>query len=208
MTRSWADGDAVLYLDLGSPYAYLAVERAERVLGESPTLAPVLLGAIFKRRGFGSWAHTPARAMRASEIEQRARLYGLPAVRWPKAWPPNGLLAMRYATWADLEGQLVEFARAVLRAEFAAAADISLPQVLLAAANEAGLDGNAMLDGAGRPDIKGALRELTDRAWEVGVRGVPSLRVGDAVFFGDDQLELAAEALRAFRESSSTSDRA
>lgn len=199
------DDAAVLYVDFGSPYAYLAMERAERVLGEPPKLVPVLLGAIFKRRGFGSWAHTPARAPRASEIEQRARRYGLAPIRWPTAWPTNGLLAMRCATWANRQGRLDDFARAVMRAEFAAGADVSQPQVLLAAASEAGLDGDAMLDGAAQPEIKEALREATDRAWELGVRGVPSLRVGDTVFFGDDQLELAAEALRALRESAPAS---
>ena len=45
-----------LFYDLGSPYAYLTVERAERVLGVAPVLRPVLLGAIFAARGHGSWS--------------------------------------------------------------------------------------------------------------------------------------------------------
>ena len=48
-------GPPLLFYDLGSPYAYLAVERAERVLGAPPELRPVLLGAIFAARGSGSW---------------------------------------------------------------------------------------------------------------------------------------------------------
>jgi 2-hydroxychromene-2-carboxylate isomerase len=42
--------------------------------------------------------------------------------------------------------------------------------------------------------VKSALREATDRAAELGVTGVPSLRVGDEVFWGDDRLEEAVEA--------------
>ncbi len=188
-----------LFFDLGSPYAYLAFERAERVLGIVPTLAPLLLGGIFQKRGFGSWAPTGARAMRTAEIEQRAKRYELAPVVWPAQWPADGLTAMRCATWAQREGRLWEWARAVFRAEFAEGRDIAEPSVLQAAAQASGLDGEAMLRGAGEPDIKQALRELTDQAWQAGVRGVPSIRVGEAIFFGDDQLELAAAALYASR---------
>jgi 2-hydroxychromene-2-carboxylate isomerase len=186
---------ALLYFDLGSPYAYLAVERAKRVFGEAPVLRPMLLGAVFKQRGFGSWADTDARAMRMAEIEQRAARYGLPPMVWPTKWPTNGLTAMRCAVWADREGALDAFTRAVFRSEFAAGGDIASPALLLAAADEVGLDGEAMLEGARDPAVKQALRESTDEAWAAGARGAPSLRVGDAVFFGDDQLELAASAL-------------
>jgi 2-hydroxychromene-2-carboxylate isomerase len=41
----------VLSVDLGSPCAYLAVERAPALPGAEPELQPVLLGAVFARRG-------------------------------------------------------------------------------------------------------------------------------------------------------------
>ncbi|MHB8532370.1 MAG: DsbA family protein [Solirubrobacteraceae bacterium] len=189
----------VLFFDLGSPYAYLASERADRVLGSAPGLAPVLLGAIFQKRGFGSWAPTAARSLRSAEIEQRAERYGLPPIVWPAQWPSNGLTAMRCATWVDRGGGVRTFARALFRAQFAEGRDIADPAVLRAAAEQSALDPEAMLRGAGEPAVKQALRNLTQQAWEAGVRGVPSVRVGDAIFFGDDQLELAAEAAAAAR---------
>jgi 2-hydroxychromene-2-carboxylate isomerase len=33
-------------------------------------------------------------------------------------------------------------------------------------------------------------------AWELGVRGVPTVRVGTRLFYGDDQLEAAAGYVR------------
>ncbi len=185
-----------LYLDLGSPFAYLALERANEVLGAEPELHPVLLGAIFKQRGYGSWAHTAGREQRVREIESRASRYGLPPLHWPPGWPPEGLVAMRCAVWASRAGALAAFSRAVFAAEFATGADIADPGVLTAAAERAGLDGEQMLSCSGRQDVKDELRALTVEAWEAGVRGVPSLRVGEAMFFGDDQLELAAAHLR------------
>jgi 2-hydroxychromene-2-carboxylate isomerase len=188
----------VLYFDLGSPYAYLAFERAPAVLGGGVRLEPVLLGAIFARRGFGSWSATPAREQRVAELESRARSYGLPAFRWPREWPADGLKAMRAATWAGRAsaGTGEAFARAVFRRQFAEGADIADVSLLRECASEAGLDAEKLDSALLDDEIKRLLRESTDAAWEAGVRGVPSVKVGDAVFYGDDQLELAAAALR------------
>jgi 2-hydroxychromene-2-carboxylate isomerase len=190
---------SVLYFDLASPYAYLAVERAARVLPEAPELEPVLVGAIFKLRGSGSWAHTPARDMRAAEVEARAARYGLAPVAWPVTWPANALPAMRAATWAKERGRLEFFARAVYRAEFVRGQDIADLAVLAAAATEAGLDGDELVEAIQRPEVKERLRQATAAAWEAGVRGVPTLIAGGVVYYGDDQLELAAQAGEARR---------
>jgi 2-hydroxychromene-2-carboxylate isomerase len=187
--------DPVLYFDLGSPYAYLALSRAESVLPVRPVLQPVLLGAIFARRGFGSWARTEAREGRIAEIEQRARRYGLPPVRWPLGWPGDGLVAMRCATWACAQGKGEAFARAVFERQFVQGEDIADREVLLVCARDAGLDAGALGGALGQSTVKDSLREATDGAWEAGVRGVPTLRVGESLFYGDDQLELAAKAL-------------
>jgi 2-hydroxychromene-2-carboxylate isomerase len=42
------------------------------------------------------------------------------------------------------------------------------------------------------PEIKGALREATERAIGAGVQGVPTTVVDGALFYGDDLLESAA----------------
>jgi 2-hydroxychromene-2-carboxylate isomerase len=190
---------ATFYFDLGSPYAYLAFERAPAVLGRELRLQPVLLGAIFARRGFGSWSATPAREQRVAELEARARTYGLAEFRWPPGWPTDGLKAMRAATWASRagEGAGEAFARAVFRRQFAGGEDIAEVSLLHECAREAGLEDEQLESALADDEIKRLLRESTDVAWEAGVRGVPSVRVGAAVFYGDDQLELAAAALRA-----------
>ena len=56
-----------LFLDLGSPYAYLAAERVHSVIPGPVDFQPVLLGAIFQRRGWGSWAQTEHRAVGMAE---------------------------------------------------------------------------------------------------------------------------------------------
>ena len=188
------DSTPELYFDLGSPYAYLALERAESVFGRPPTLVPVLVGAIFGWRGHGSWALTAERAAGMAEIERRAREYGLPAMDWPPDWPANALSAMRCATWAARERRLAQFAHVVGRRQWTQAADIGDVDVLVACAHEAGLDAAAMLEAIQTPELKEQLRATTERAFSDGVRGVPTVRVGERVFFGDDRLEQAAVA--------------
>ena len=164
------------------------------MLGTVPELEPILLGAIFPLRGWGSWSQTDEREGRIADIESRAQRYGLPPIVWPAGWPVNGLAAMRAATWAKRQGRTHEFALAVFDQEFVHGRDISEPATLRAAALEAGLDPERLADAIGSPDLKEQLRQATDAAWRAGVRGVPSLRIGATIYYGDDQLELAAQA--------------
>jgi 2-hydroxychromene-2-carboxylate isomerase len=183
-----------LYHDLGSPYAYLAVERAAAVLGTAPRLQPVLAGAIFNHRGHGSWGQTEARAANQTEIEARAVRYGLPPIQWPPGWPPNTLQAMRAVVWAQqAHGAGDAFARGAFRAAFAEGADLGDPATLTSIADRTGLPAAELAEGITDPVVKDVLRTATDAAITLGVRGVPTLALDDGrLLFGDDRLEEAA----------------
>jgi 2-hydroxychromene-2-carboxylate isomerase len=183
------------FVDVGSPYAWLAVERVETVLPVAPVWEPVLLGAVFAARGFGSWSLTDARETGIAEVERRALHYGLGPVRWPDPWPGNYLLAMRCAAAAADAGSARAFLLAALRLGFKDGRDLSDPATVADAASTAGIEGKELLAAASTPEVKAALRERTDAAIALGVRGVPTVLVGDEAFWGDDQLEDAARAL-------------
>lgn len=183
------------FVDVGSPYAWLAAERVEAVLPVAPVWEPVLLGALFAARGSGSWSLTDAREAGIAEVERRARARGLPAVRWPEPWPGDMLLAMRAATAAADGGSARTFLLVALRSAFVRGRDLSDPAAVADAASAAGIEGEALLAAAGTPEVKAALRERTSEALALGVRGVPTVLVGDQAFWGDDQLEAAARAL-------------
>lgn len=187
----------VFYFDLGSPYAWLAAERVHQVLPEPPVWRPVLLGALFRRFGRDSWAMGPARAEGMAEVERRAAAYGLPAVRWPDPFPATStLLAMRAATYAAQTGRAVAFSLAAFRQAFAAGRDLGQEDWVLMAAAAAEIHPRALLAGVATRAVKEALRGATEEAAEAGVQGVPAVRVGKRVFWGDDRLEQAAEAPR------------
>ena len=46
------------------------------------------------------------------------------------------------------------------------------------------------------PDVKDELKRATQAAWDAGVVGVPTVRIGADVYYGDDRLEEAAAAMR------------
>jgi hypothetical protein len=166
---------AIIYYDLGSPYAYLSVQRAASVLAAPPRLQPVLAGAIFDHRGRGSWAHTGARPaadrLAAGLAAQHApgdarRDLGRRAVRARRV--PGGLRGRRRPRRA--RGPPGDRGARGPRRRRAPA---------------------AIAD----PAVKAALRTATDQAIALGVRGVPTLATDDGrLLFGDDRLE---EALRA-----------
>ena len=184
------------YVDVGSPYAWLAAERIERVLGPEVVWEPVLLGAVFAARGWGSWSQTDAREAGIAEVERRASAYGLGPVRWPEPWPGNTLLAMRCAVAAAEAGFARAFLLAALRLAFRDGRDLSDPAAVMDAASTAGIEGEALLTAAATPEVKSALRERTEAAISLGVEGVPSVVVGGQAFWGDDRLDEAAALIR------------
>ncbi|MGA7705976.1 MAG: 2-hydroxychromene-2-carboxylate isomerase [Solirubrobacteraceae bacterium] len=188
---------ATFYFDLGSPFAYLAAERIDQVMPGPAVWQPVSLGALFKFTGRSSWAlgEHEARQAGMSEVERRARLYGLPPTRWPDPWPSNYLMAMRVATFAFCAGRGREFTLSAFRRAFQQGADLSVPANVLQAGADAGLDLGEVEAATQDPAIKLALREATDAAHAYGVFGVPTLAVDGELFWGDDRLDEAARRL-------------
>ncbi len=188
---------STLFIDVGSPYAYLAAERAEQLLVGEVRWCPVLLGALFKATERSSWAQTPARAAGIAEVERRAVERGLPPIRWPEPWPNDGLLAMRVAVLAEDRGRGREFALAAMRTQFLQGRPLSDPEVLASVALAVGLADNAVHQ-ADRPDVKLGLRTRTEEALALGVSGVPTVACADGrLFWGDDQLDAAARHIDA-----------
>ena len=182
------------YFDVGSPYAYLAAARVDAVLPEPVKWQPVLLGGLFKLAGRSSWALGDYRRRQRgmAEIERRARGYGLAPIMWPDPWPTDYLAVMRVVTYAFGVGRGREVADRAFRDAFTRGRDLSIKAHVLGSARHAGLDRDKAQEAMGDPEIKRSLREATEAAHARGVFGVPTVAVGDELFWGDDRLEDAA----------------
>jgi len=190
---------ASFYFDLGSPYAYLSAERISGLFTEAeleqPEWRPILLGGLFQHFGRDSWGNGHGRAEGMAECERRASAYGLPPILWPDPWPGNMLTAMRVATFAKQTGRTVSFSLAAFRQQFAAGRDLSDPDNVIIAGAACELHPKALLKAVQTEIVKRGLREATDGAAALGVEGVPAVVVGERVFWGDDRLEDAVEAV-------------
>lgn len=93
----------------------------------------------------------------------------------------------------DRKGSLLSLA--AFRQAFAGGRDLSDPENVLIAAAACELHPNAVLKAAERENVKDALKSATREAIERGVVGVPSVAIGDRVFWGDDRLSEATRAL-------------
>ena len=188
----------VFYYDFNSPYAWLAAERVNSVLPVPPVWQPVSFGHILQASGREPWSfHEPTRSEGIAEIERRAAERGLPAPRWIDGWPLStySLLPLRAAIFAQQAGRTVSFSLAAFRQFFAAGRTLGeLDNVLIAAAASE-LHPRAVTKGIESQIVKETLRKATDEAIALGVVGVPTVAIGDRLFWGDDRLEEAAAEL-------------
>jgi 2-hydroxychromene-2-carboxylate isomerase len=186
---------AVFYYDLASPDAYLAAERVADVLGGVPRWEPVLLSRLPGDGSLDAFRCGQERDVYMVELERRAAAQGVQAIRWPPGWPSDTRFAMTVAAYAREVGRVVAFSLAAFRQAFAAGRDLADIDNVLIAAAACELHPNAVLKGIELKSTKDRLRAATDEAYDRGVRGVPTVAVGDELFWGDDRLEEAAAAI-------------
>ena len=194
-----SDERPVFYYDLNSPYSWLAAERVHEVLPEPPVWQPIAFAFILRHDDRTPWSLSPEREPGMAEIERRAAERGLPELRWPEGWPREtySIPAMRAATFAAEIGKAVAFSLAAFRQQFNAGRGMNETDNILLAAAACEIHPKALLQALERDAIKEKLKAATDEAIQRGVPGVPTVRVGDELFWGDDRLEEAAAAAAA-----------
>ena len=193
---------ATFYYDFSSPYAYLAAERISGLFAEArveqPEWQPISFGHVLKETGRVPWSLQPEGPDQAdlNEIQRRATERGLPEVRYDAGWPQESysLVPVRAAIFAKEAGKVVSFSQAALRQRFAAGRDLSEVDNVLIAAAACELHPRAVIKGIETKSVKERLQRATAEAIARGVTGVPTVAVGDELFWGDDRLEDAVAA--------------
>jgi 2-hydroxychromene-2-carboxylate isomerase len=185
----------VFYFDFNSPYAYLAAARIDDFVPDAewrPIAFPILLNQLGRleevlQRDFPNVL---------PEVRERAAARGLPPVEPPPNWPIESwsLAPLRATVFAAEQGREREFARAAFDKVFVESRSLADPDTLRDAAAEAGLDPDQVAEAIERSAIKERLKEHTNAAVERGITGIPTVEIGDELYWGDDHLEEAAAA--------------
>jgi 2-hydroxychromene-2-carboxylate isomerase len=186
----------IFYYDLSSPYSYLSAARVDEVLPERPEWRPIAFGVIVERLGKVPWSFASDRRADFEEIARRASELGLPPVRYPEGWPVQtySIVALRAALAVEDQDERRAVTRELYRTAFVDGNHLADVETVLGAVAGAGVDRDRIAEAIGSPEIKERLRTETDAALERGVTGVPTVAVGDQLFWGDDRLGAAAAA--------------
>jgi 2-hydroxychromene-2-carboxylate isomerase len=184
-----------LYFDYACPWAYLGSHRAEayfRDLGVEIDFRPVHLRRLVEP-GVGKAPELGPRKQKnaVNDIRHWAEALGAeldPAAR--ALYKSDSSLALRCALVAKDLGRFRELHYPTYRARWAQARDLSQEDVLGELLRGAGLDAAAVLARAKSPELEARLTRDTEDAVARGVFGVPTLFVGDEMFWGNDRFEL------------------
>jgi 2-hydroxychromene-2-carboxylate isomerase len=187
----------VFYYDLSSPYAYLAACRVDELLPARPEWRPIAFGVIVQRLGKVPWSFAEDRGAHFEAIARRAAERGLPPVRYPEGWPAEtySLTPLRAALLASDQDQLRAVSHELFRTAFVDGQQLADTDAVLDAVARAGMDREATRAGIESQDVKERLRAQTDAAMARGVTGIPTVAIGERLFWGDDRLDEAAGAL-------------
>ena len=177
--------------DVLSPFAYLALPRLRELpSGVELKVVPVLLAALLDHFGQRGPAEIPSkRRFTYRFVLWRARRLGVP-LRMPPAHPFNPLAALRLVIAA---GSDTRAAGTVLQAVFGEGRDLTDPAVIADLAARLGVaDPQTALSD---PAVKQRLRDNTQWACSRGVFGVPTLVIGEELFWGHDAFDMALDFL-------------
>ena len=174
------------YFDFISPFAYLQWRRLRR---DHPEVAlnpkPLLFAAILNHVGQLGPAEIPQKRRHTYRIVLwQARAAGIP-LHFPPAHPFNPLPALRLCLAAPDRMQAIDAIFAHIWEHGRLADSI---EALADVAASLGIDDPAAI---ARDEVKRELLANGEEAMALGVFGVPTLRVRDELFWGNDATELA-----------------
>ena len=190
------------YFDFGSPTAYLAYTQLPKIAANANAALnykPVLLGGIFQSAQNASPMMIPAKgAYMMQDLQRYAKRYQVP-LNFNPNFPINTLKLMRLTTGVQQHfPELFEqFLAVVFKAFWVDAQNMGDDAVIRQVLQANQLDADAILALADQPDVKELLKQNTQQANARGLFGVPTMFVGNEMFWGQDRLDFVVEALQA-----------
>ena len=181
---------AEFLFDLCCPFSYLTSERVDRML-DDVTWTPASDTAL---RCGSLLAQGDAETVRLA-AEQRAAELRLPLV-WPERWPADVPAAMRAAAFASERGRGAAFVLAASRLAFCGGFDLDDPEILAEAAAAAGIGMDGCLRAMGDAGRDGAIESAGRRLLAAGADRLPALRLGRALYWGENRVAQALAAVR------------
>lgn len=177
------------YFDFMSPYSYFAWLKLKEFQQQNNielNLYPVVLANLLNHWGQkGPGEIVPKRDYMLKTCLRYAAKNNINFTT-PKAHPFNPLYALRVATKECSEHRQWETIDALWKAGWQNRIDMGEPDELIKSLNEAGLNGEELLEKTFEREVKQALKKNVKMAIEFGAFGVPTFVVDGELFWGND----------------------
>ena len=191
--------------DFASPNAYLSYQMIQDICQRTDAqlnIVPALLGGIFKltnnKPPMVAFDGVKGKLQyQRTEMTRFIKKNGISAFRMNPHFPVNTLTLMRGAMVAERDGYLDSYVTAGLTAMWEAEKKMDDQSVFVTAMNDAGFDGQRILDATAEESVKEALLVNTQSVVARGVFGIPTFFVGEEMFFGKDRLNQVEEEILA-----------
>ena len=192
-----------LIFDFVSPNAYMIwwpLRDLIRRTGAGLDVFPVFLGGMHKLTGNAPPMIRDAEVKGKNEyamLEMRRFIakHQLDKYRMNPGFPFNSITLMRMLYAADQDGRAVQFVEAMLPKIWEQELDVANPDALAAAVSDAGFDVKDLFERSQSDEVKQGLIDNTSAAVERGAFGIPTIYIGDEMFFGKERLEQIEEEL-------------
>ena len=193
------------FLTLVSPFVYLghrALLDVAREHGAEVRFRPVALMGVWEHSGAVPLPQRPQSRQdyRLIELQRWREKRGVPLNLHPKHFPTNPMLADRSViALVEAGADPADYAEAVLRACWVDDKDVAEADVLAGLLEQAGHDAGAILAAAQSDAVAAIHKANTDAAVALGVVGAPGFVLNGEPFWGQDRIELLADALASSR---------
>ena len=189
--------------DFGSPNAYLChkvIPEIEARTGVRFEYVPVLLGGLFKlannRSPMEAFAGIPNKlAYDRLEMKRFISKHKLDLFRFNPHFPVNTLAIMRGAVAAKQLGMFEPYVNAIYAGMWEEGLNLSDPTVIHATLAKHSIHAEPLLQAIQSAEVKSALLDNTQKAFDRGAFGSPTFFVGQEIFFGKDRLRDVEEAI-------------
>jgi 2-hydroxychromene-2-carboxylate isomerase len=193
------------YFSFQSPWAYIGYQRFREVVstyGLNVNYRPVLLVDLFAETGGLPLPkrHPVRQRYRMAELQRWRDRRGLKFHLQPANWPFNARLADGVVIAAIEAGRDPDpFLLRAFAAVWEDQLNLADPATLVKMADDSGLPGKQLVERSGSDEIGAAYEQNRRDALAADVFGSPSHVLDGEVFWGQDRIELLADALKSGR---------
>lgn len=188
--------DVKLFFNFRSPYCYIASKTMFSIVDDYHA------NIIWKPLSGWTGRSAPDRAkvkipLVRQDIARITAKMGIPMTPPPITTEPTK--AGAGSLYAEQQGKLREYIVAMMDKEWAHGQDIGDEQVILAVGSAIGLDSAGLKAAIDSEAHLATMANNWQEAQDIGVFGVPTFVIDDAIFWGSDRIEYVLDHLRQLR---------